>query len=241
MTTNFQTLMLLVVLQNVILLGLVIGLYYVGVLVSRIWGGKASFSLAPLGFTKPRSGYLGGVGTGVLVGILAYIGSLFVGGITAVVLRAFGYSAENQAQEPLLRGLQSYVQENPVAAISLAVLVIVIFGPAVEELVFRGAIFNGLYRLGRRFSRRVGDSESHGRRAEVASFAAAALMSSVVFSLLHLSPVILPSLFILALVLCWLFRRSGSLIPPFVAHATFNSFTTILLILSALGYIPSPG
>lgn len=240
MSSDPQTLLLLLVLQNAVLLGLVVGLYWVGVFIARILGSKTGFSLAPLGLTKPNSGYFGGVGFGFLVGILAYVGSIFIGGITSVVLREFGVSTENQAQEPLLRGLQSYVQESPVAAISLAVLVIVIFGPAVEELVFRGAIFNGLYRLGRRFSRRFGNSESRSGKAEKVAFAVSALVSSVFFALLHLSPVILPSIFALALVLCWLFRRTGSLIPPLVAHATFNSFTTILLVLSALGFIPSP-
>lgn len=240
MTTNFQTLMLLVVLQNVILLSLVIGLYWVGVFVARLIGRKPGFSLAPLGFTKPRSGYSSGIGLGFLVGILAYVASLFIGGITSVVLRELGYSAENRAQEPLLQGLQNFVQQSPVIAVVLAVLVIAIFGPAVEELVFRGAIFNGLYRLGRLFSYRVGDDEGRNRKVELAAFVVAALVSSALFALLHLSPVILPSIFTLALILCWLFRRSGSLLPPFVAHATFNSFTVVLLVLSALGYVPSP-
>jgi len=44
---------------------------------------------------------------------------------------------------------------------------------------------------------------------------------------------------VLAISLCWLLRRTGSLLPPFVAHATFNSFTTALLVLAGLGVLPS--
>jgi membrane protease YdiL (CAAX protease family) len=51
---------------------------------------------------------------------------------------------------------------------------------------------------------------------------------------------LLPALFILAVVLCALFERTGSLLPPFVAHATFNSFATSLIILDGLGIIEVP-
>jgi uncharacterized protein len=117
----------------------------------------------------------------------------------------------------------------------------VIFGPAVEELVFRGAVFNGLYRLsGRLASKRFGESESTRRTARRAAFALAALASSVVFALLHLEPVLLPALLILAVTLCALFERTGSLLPTFVAHATFNSFAVSLIVLAGLGVFEIP-
>ena len=34
--------------------------------------------------------------------------------------------------------------------------------------------------------------------------------------------------------------RTGSLLPPFVAHATFNSFAVTFIILNGLGVIELP-
>jgi membrane protease YdiL (CAAX protease family) len=56
----------------------------------------------------------------------------------------------------------------------------------------------------------------------------------------HQEPVILPVLFVLALALCALYRRTESLLPCFAAHATFNSFAVLLIILSGLGVLPTP-
>ncbi len=71
-------------------------------------------------------------------------------------------------------------------------------------------------------------------------FVTSALASSVVFALLHQEPVLMPILLMLAMVLCALFQRTGSLLPSFVAHATFNSFATALIILSGLGVLDIP-
>jgi uncharacterized protein len=117
----------------------------------------------------------------------------------------------------------------------------VLFGPAVEELVFRGVVFNGLYRLGARISARsVGKENSGARPGKMVLFAFSAIASSILFALLHLEPVLLPVLLILAITLCALFQRTGSLLPSFVAHATFNSFATSLIILNGLNVLTIP-
>ena len=46
--------------------------------------------------------------------------------------------------------------------------------------------------------------------------------------------------FILAMLLCDLFRRTDSLLPCFVAHATFNSFATSIIVLDGLGILNVP-
>jgi len=74
----------------------------------------------------------------------------------------------------------------------------------------------------------------------MAIFVASALASSILFALLHLEPVLLPVLFILAITLCALFQRTGSLLPSFVAHATFNSVAAMLIILSGLNVLNIP-
>jgi membrane protease YdiL (CAAX protease family) len=235
-----QQALLSVVILNVVLVGLTVGAFWAGVFVARSFGRKADYSLAPLGFSRPRGGLLVGTGVGVAVGVGGVIASMPVNLASTFVLDRLGYSTERAIQVPFMRGLFQWVQESPGAAIPAIIVVVVIFGPAVEELVFRGALFNGLYRLGGLISANLGGSADRGRTARRISFALAALVSSVVFALLHLEPVLLPALLLLAVVLCVLFERTGSLLPPVVAHATFNSFTVLLIILSGLGVFELP-
>jgi uncharacterized protein len=229
-----------VVALNAVLAGLTVGLFWGGVLVARAFGSRADYSLAPLGFSRPRGGIFVGVGIGMAVGVGALIASVPINAASTFVLDYFGYSTESTVQGPFMRGLTSWVEESPGLAVPAIFLVVVILGPAVEELVFRGGVFNGLYRLGGYVSRGLRGPEGSPRAARGVSFALAALASSALFSLLHLEPVLLPSLLILAVGLCALFARTGSLLPSFVAHATFNSFATSLIVLSGLGVLEIP-
>lgn len=228
------------ILLDTALAGLTVSLFWAGVLVARALGLKAGYSLAPLGFRRPRGGVLAGTGVGVAVGVGAVIVSFPINAASAFIVDRLGYSTESTVQGPLMRALVRWVEQNPGAAVPAIFFVVVIFGPAVEELVFRGAVFNGLYRLGLYLSTSLGGPEPSLRTARRASFILAALASSALFSLLHLEPVLLPALFILAVVLCALFERTGSLLPSFAAHATFNSFATTLIILDGLGVIEVP-
>jgi uncharacterized protein len=230
-----------VVLLNVVLVGLTVGLFWGGVLVVRSFGGKAGYSLAPLGFSRPRGGVFAGIGVGVAVGVGAVIASLPINVASTFILDRLGYSTERSVQGPFMQGLTRWVEQSPTLAVPAIILVVVILGPAVEELVFRGAVFNGLYRLlGGYVSKGLGGPEASTRTSRRVSFALAALASSAFFALLHLEPVLLPALLVLAVVLCGLFARTGSLLPSFVAHATFNSFATSLIILSGLGAFEMP-
>ncbi|MGB3632785.1 MAG: CPBP family intramembrane glutamic endopeptidase [Rubrobacteraceae bacterium] len=238
-SSQLQALLSIVAL-NLILISVTFGVFWIGVIVVRLLGRSASFSLSPLGFSRPRRGVLVGLGVGVGVGVTA----VFVGGVvnllTTTVFERLGYSTESRVQQEFMRSLTGWIGDQPGLAIPAIVGVVVIFGPFAEELIFRGAIFNGLYRLGLLTSSRIGPGKKRGKLADIASFALAALVSSAFFATLHLEPVLLPSLLILAVALCWLFRWSGSLLPSFVAHATFNSFATTLIILSGLGLFEMP-
>jgi membrane protease YdiL (CAAX protease family) len=231
--------LLLVVAQNVLLFVITVGLFWAGVFVARLLGRETGYSLRALGLSRPRSGVLVGIGVGMLVGFGTVILSAAINALSAVVLDNLGYSTESRIQQPLMQGLQGWVSENPTVAIPAIVSVVVLFGPAVEELVFRGAVFGGLYRLGKLVLGRLG-GKGIGRPSEMAAFVGAALASSIVFAALHLEPVLLPALFVLSLVLCGLYRRTGSILPTFVAHATFNSFAALLVILSGLDIMPVP-
>jgi membrane protease YdiL (CAAX protease family) len=234
MDENPWGLLALILAQNLLLLGAVLGIYWGVILVLRLSGRKRSFSPAPLGIASPQqTGVIGGAVLGIFVGGGIVILNVLVSAAAMPVLRELGFPTTNQAQQPLFEGVTGLVRQSPELAIPAVVFTIIIAGPAAEELFFRGAIFGGLYRLGKAITGGV-----RTRLTDVATFLIAALISSGLFASLHLSPAIVPGIFVLALVLCYFYRRTGSLLTPFVAHATFNSFTTAALILSAFGYIP---
>lgn len=226
--------LLLVVLQNVVFLVVTVGVFWAVILVMRAFGRRKSFSLSPLGFARPANGLWRGLGLGLAVGVGALVVSFPLSALSAYFLELLGYQADRNVQQPLMRGVESLVAQRPLVAIPAAFLVIAVIGPAVEELVFRGAIFGGLYNLGRFVTGKT------ARIGGATAFVVSAGLSSALFASLHLEPAIIPAIFVLAFSLCWLLRRTGSLLPPFVAHATFNSFTTALLVLAGLGVIPSP-
>jgi uncharacterized protein len=231
-----QGTLLSVVVLDAAVAGIVVGVFWLAVSLLRRLGRKVGYSLAPLGFSRPRGGFLAGIGVGVAVGVGAVVLSMILTPISVLVLEQLGYSTRSTIQQPFMEGLVGWVNESPGVAIPAIVLIVVLFGPAVEELVFRGAIFNGLYRLGTLFSTRSTGIEPPSKTI----FALSALTSSVLFALLHLEPVLLPVLFILAITLCALFQRTGSLLPSFVAHATFNSVAAVLIVLSGLNVLNIP-
>jgi len=235
-----QGTLLSVVVLDAAVAGIVVGAFWLAISLLRSFGKKVGYSLTPLGFSRPRRGFLAGIGAGVAVGVGAILLSWIVTPISVLVLERLGYSTRSTVQQPFMEGLVGWVNESPGVAVPTIVLVVMLFGPAVEELVFRGAIFNGLYRLGVLFSTKSVGREHTKRPPSKAIFATSALTSSVLFALLHLEPVLLPVLLILGMTLCALFQRTGSLLPSFVAHATFNSLATILIILKGLNILNIP-
>ena len=235
-----QGALLSVVVVDVAFAGLVVGGFWLSVFLMRSFGNKVGYSLAPLGFSRPEGGVIGGIFLGVSVGVFAIVLSFAVNPLSAFVLERLGYSTESTIQRPFMEGLSGWVRESPGFAVTAIILVVVVFGPAVEELVFRGVVFNGLYRLGGWFSTRSIGEVSSTMPHSKAVFVFSALASSVLFSLLHLEPVLLPTLLILAMILCYLFQRTGSLLPCFIAHATFNSFATAIIVLDGLNIINVP-
>jgi uncharacterized protein len=235
-----QGTLLSVVLLDAAVAGIVVGIFWLAVSLLRRMGKKIGYSLAPLGFSRPRGGALAGIGAGMAVGTGAFLLSMIVTPLSVLVLERLGYSTESTVQQPFMEGLVGWVSASPGVAIPVIILVVVLFGPAVEELVFRGVVFNGLCRLGALVhTRYVGAEHSKGLRGKTI-FISSALASSVLFALLHLEAVLLPVLLILAITLCALFQRTGSLLPSFVAHATFNSVAAVLIILRGLNVLNVP-
>lgn len=231
-----EALLSVLVFDSVLLL-LTVLVFWAGVFVARRLGIGAGYGLGALGLAWPKAGYLAGAGLGIAFGIGALVASMLVTLLSTYVFERLGFSTESNVQEPLMRSVGEWVARSPQTAIPAAVFVIMIFAPAVEEIVFRGALFGGLYKLG---SLLLTGRKGAGK-GEWLSFGLAALFSSVVFASLHFEPVILPALLVLAVALCALYRWTGSILPTFAAHATFNSFAVLFIILGGLGVLPAQG
>jgi membrane protease YdiL (CAAX protease family) len=104
-------------------------------------------------------------------------------------------------------------EEETAKVVALGVLVI-LAAPVSEEIFFRGFLFGGL----------------RGRM----SFWAAAIVSGLLFGLVHLptGPAQVPPLAVFGVLLAWLYERTGSLGPPIFMHMIQNaiafSYTTSL-------------
>lgn len=99
------------------------------------------------------------------------------------------------------------------AATAVAVLIAVIGAPVLEELVFRGVLFQALR-----------------SRAGVVP---AAVLSGLAFAGVHLEitqPLFSVSLVALGAWFAWIFHRSGSLLVPVVAHATYNGIAVVITL-----------
>jgi hypothetical protein len=66
----------------------------------------------------------------------------------------------------------------------------------------------------------------------------AALVSSILFGVMHILPPQAISAALMALVLCWLYWRTGSIWPAIVAHMTNNAIGILLGAAAAAGQLP---
>ncbi len=93
-------------------------------------------------------------------------------------------------------------------------LVICIFAPLVEEVVFRGAILKVLLQ----------GCRSHWL---------AIIISAVLFAIVHANPIQMPHAFLIGLMLGWMYYRTHSIIPGIVVHWVNN---TVAYVAFNLGY-----
>lgn len=139
-----------------------------------------------LGFRKFESKVMG-LGCGLLIG--SYIIIL----LHNLILLGLGIDTQGEA---ILRFME--LLESP----GWFFLVGVVFAPFVEEIFFRGFLFQG-------FRQKYG-------------WVRAMLLSSVIFAVVHLDPASLIPTFILGLVLAYLYQRSNSLWPGIILHFLVN-------------------
>ncbi len=88
------------------------------------------------------------------------------------------------------------------------ILCIVIGAPLTEELLFRGAVINHLFRKG------------YSANSAIA-------WSAIIFGVFHLNPAQMPFACLLGLFLGWLYVRTGSLVPGMLCHFINNTIGVI--------------
>ena len=164
--------------------------------------GRGRLSWRLLGPRRPRAGHLL---IGVVVGVGSFVG---ISLLLAALIALFG-PVEGPDQQ-----LLSQAASGGLATV-LAIIAAVVMAPVLEELVFRGLLFQSLHR-------RVG-------------LWPAALLSALFFAAVHVEvtqPLYSGGLFLLGVGFALALARSGSLLVPIAAHAAFNA-TTITLALAA--------
>ncbi|GGI04051.1 CPBP family intramembrane glutamic endopeptidase [Egicoccus halophilus] len=141
---------------------------------------------------------------GIVVGIAGFLG---VNAVIALVLQLIG--PVDPPEQQLLTDLTAGG-----ATTVLAVVVAVVMAPVVEEVIFRGVLFQAL-------KRRLG-------------LWPGALVSGLVFAAVHVEvqqPVYSAGLLALGVALAWSLHRFGNLVVPIVAHAAFNAVSVGLTLL----------
>jgi membrane protease YdiL (CAAX protease family) len=99
-------------------------------------------------------------------------------------------------------------------SVALAVITIVVIAPIIEEIVFRGLLFGALApRLG---------------------VLAAAIVSALLFGLIHGDPVLFPTLAALGFVAALSYAATGNLVVPIALHALNNALGAAALIATSL-------
>ena len=143
----------------------------------------------------------------IILGTLAVYGGLaLVTGIMVLSLRKMGLDPQEQAAVAIFRS-------GTPLQISILMPATVILAPIGEEFCFRYALYKKLeYHFG----------PLHG-----------VWLTSLIFAAAHLNLQVFPSLFLLGLWLTSLYRRTGSLLAPMIAHAMFNGLSVLLIWVTA--------
>lgn len=100
----------------------------------------------------------------------------------------------------------------------VALICIAVVPAIVEEFLFRGVILRGYERMGRK---------------------AGVIMSGLLFALLHMSIVSLPSIILLGIIISYLVQISDSIVTGMIYHFTNNAIAVTLVYISnnLLGYL----
>ena len=142
-----------------------------------------------------------------MLGIGVGVGLIFAGGATLYVVReAVSLVTGEPPEQP-----EQIVACVRGASLAFMAPVVVVVAPIGEEIFFRGFLYKGLR-----------------RRLPVWG---AAIVSSFLFGVVHVHPLLIPALFVVGLGLALVYERQQSLLAPVVAHATFNVLGFVMIAL----------
>lgn len=161
--------------------------------------------LGALGLRSRRAGLAAGVTSAGLV-IAGVLGTRVVASLYAYLTRTAGLMPSAATDLPTLFGSNA-------TGFVLAVAMVVVIGPIVEEAVFRGALLEGL-------------------TAKWGPWAAIVIQASL-FSVFHRSLWLLFPTFVLGVALGWLANNRESLWPAIALHGLYNGITVAAAFLVA--------
>ena len=131
--------------------------------------------------------------------------SWLLAGVSAQVMTSFKTAPVQQAT---VQALQTSVSISERAVFGL---IAIVCAPVIEEILFRGILYPAIKRLG---------------------FPQIALwLTAILFALSHANTMTFLPLVLLALLLTWLYERTGNLLTPILTHALFNLTNFLWLIL----------
>lgn len=148
----------------------------------RIWSGKPS-------------GYI----PAVLWGVLGFFMLLLGQTLAAMIEMAIGIEPGSENTASLVTIAE---------AVPYAIFAVVLFGPILEELVFRRVIFGSLN--------------------QTTNFFIATAVSALVFALVHLEFTHLLLYFSTGLILAFLYRQTKRIITPIIAHILLNGYVMLV-------------
>lgn len=182
-----------------------LALYYLVQVAVIVWlvkrrGGDV---LAALGL-RPRRGGFGRVLSSAGLVIAGLVATRLIASLYTYLTRSAGLMPSATSDLPTLFGTNA-------SGFALAIVMVVMIGPVVEEAVFRGALLEG---LSARWGVRVG-----------------IVVQAALFAAFHRSLWLLFPTFALGLVLGWLAEQRQSLWPSIALHGLYNAITVAAAFL----------
>lgn len=123
--------------------------------------------------------------------------------ISVSMFKSLGWPVEDQAAVIMIKGAKAWGEYAYLSFFA------VVLAPVAEEFIFRGVLFSFVKQLG---------------SPRWAFFGISALFAEIHFDAGTLVP-----LFVLALVLTWLYEKTGNLLAPIAAHSLFNAANLVVL------------
>lgn len=158
------------------------------------------------------------VSSAMLGGGVTLIVAPIVMGFQGVMARLLTPKNETPQVQEVVRVIEQTVQMDHLVFYGFMAIVM---APVIEELLFRGVFYPTI------------KSRGYPR--------VALWGTSVMFALVHYNLLTFLPLTLLALILAWLYERTGNLLAPIMAHSCFNTINFVLLVFreEIHGYLQS--